>query len=649
MGDRELEEIEVIGARPAPKGNFAFTGAQIRASKDPVRDKRPTGGPPMFINTQAPGVLTSDLEWKRTFSASADSFLSLMPGQKLRETADAVLLDGIYKDGSSNLEDLNIWKIILNGVQQVSYIASKDTINEGSEATESHGELEELRGVGIRIPSMAAGWGRTIDGLPTDPNPADTRKNDDEHKLARETWKHGAIDYRWDYRKGVWSAFNDLVEDHNDAGLSTWIFGTNNDSAQGYPFLRGALDDIFWVRKTVALQDTDGTEEGVKTGQAMIHLGAYLYDDEEKGAAQLNSVFIVPHSDGTDDECHPKGEEFTLGSELTGEGERVDIRTTAHFWKEAGIDGPINFYKRASEVEICCKPSNEKFFTGKMIYMDIDQETCPNSAGTTANPPESIKEDGTITTETGDGQGTRVQITQSAAGPGGFGVPLDNLGNPVNTTGSTTTTTGGPGQALNPTSDRCKWVPAIQIDECELVGNHFVKLITNDANIASAANTYCNLITDWTSSVASSTNANFGTAASKMVCLDDLISEAVDKFNTQISFVVANLNFQISMLQSRINAAFVAIAQCLAECDCPCIPPNVGGFDPFNWPPVQIGTCQPFLFGSVPELSCDICTAIELQGPCTNNESFSVGSPCGGGTPPAISTEQGSCQTHDSA
>jgi hypothetical protein len=373
----------------------------------------------------------------------------------------------------------------------------------------------------------------------------------------------------------------------------------------------------------------------------MIHLGAYLYDDEEQGAAKLNTIFIVPHKDGTDDECHPKGEEHTLGSETTGEGERIDIRTTTHFWKEAGLDGEIDFYKRASELDICCKPGNNKFITGKMIMMDIDQEICPDSGSGDSATEESVGSDGEIVT--GEPDDPTVTRTRQTPPPGGSISPggLTPTGDPVTPPGGTT--------QIGHTSDRCKWVPAIQIDECELVGNHFVKLINNDAAVASAANTYCNTITNWTTSLAAVANANIGTIAAKMTCLDAKI-QALCACVNQITECLQNSMYKQSNLQAaQINAAFAAIAAQLAECDCPVQPPKISGWSVDHCPECECTSCAPFLFSASPTLSCDICTGIDLEGPCTNSENFTVGAPCGGGTPPTITTQFGECQTHDPA
>lgn len=579
--------------------SYTYTGAQLRPSQDPgVNDKKPTPGPPMFISNSLPGTLRADISWKRTFSISYDASMALVHGSKLEETEGSVSLNGIHKDGSFTIGDFNTWKPLPNGVQQVQYIASKDTIDEASKATNAYGNLSEVRGIGQRVPQVGGGFGRTIDGLPTDPNPADPRKNDDEHKVARETWKFGPIEMRWDYRKGVWSAFNDLIEDHYDTTLGTWVFGTNNDFAGGYPFLRGKLEDVFWVRKPVSLLGADGTKEGVKTGELMIHLKAKLFDEDEKGAASLDSVFIVPHQDGTDDEWHEKGEEATLGNEITGDGESVDIRTTAHFWKEAGIDGPIYFYKKASELDICCKPSNNKFFAGKMVFMDEPQDVC--SGGVFI------------------GGGTAINVS------------------------------------TDETTERGKWVPAVQIDECELVGQHFLSLVNNDIAIATNLANTCSNITSFTSSFATSAAVNFAVTAAAINCLHDEIvglAAYTDAGIASLSASIAQVDFRlttrieklIKMLVQQINVA-------LGACDCPVgvlVPQLPGGIVAPSPPSTYVVDPCPILLSPLPSLDCvSACSSMTLSAPCCDPDSVFIPS-CGGGAPTTPTTEFGNCQTHE--
>lgn len=604
MADYPLND-DVVVQQPAQDSvlSFTITGAQTKPSQEEVNGKKPTAGPPFFISAQTPGKIKLDYQWKRTFSTSLDASYSLIHGLKLKESENNITLNGIYKDGSWNITDMNTWKVLPNGVQQVQYIASKDTLQEASETTETYGGLEEIRGVGVRIPSIAGGWGRTIDGLPTDPNPQNPRKNDDEHKLARETWKNGPIEYRWDYRKGVWSAYNELIEDHYESKLGTWVFGTNNDTDKGYPFLRGKLDDVFWVRQGPDLAGTDGTQEGVKTAEVMIHLDTKLFDEEESGSAALSTVFIVPHTDGTDDTYHIKGEENLVGNELTGKGRSVDIRTTTHFWKEAGIDGEIFFYKKASELDVCCKPANNKFFAGKMIFMDEDQDVCLLDASSLG---------GSSTISVGQGNNNTV-------------------------------------------SEKGKWVPAVQIDECELVGEHFLKLVNNDIAIARSLANSCAAITDFTASIGAGVASNFEEVGDAIECLNTELAEFVvytdDKlFNleTNLALTHARILMQLrklmEILVNQVNFALV-------ECGCPNTiqVPELGDNDILFPGPRQRYEPDPcdLNLGPIPSLNCDdACSTIELQAPCCTPSTVTIES-CGGAAPTPPSTEYGNCQTHD--
>jgi len=598
LADYPIDNDVVVPKPPASVLSFTFTGAQVKPSLPEVNGKKPTSGPPFFISNQSPALgIKSDIEWTRNYSASLDTGFALINGIKLQQSENEMRLGGIYKDGSFTISDNNIWKLLPGDIQQIHYLASKDKLNAASEATEKYGDISEVRGIGFRIPSIAGGWGRTIDGLPTDPNPQDPRKNDDEHKLARETWKNGPIEFRWDYRKGSWTAYNELIEDHYDSELGTWVFGTNNDTDKGYPFLRGKLEDVFWVRQPKDLAGTDGTKEGIKTGQLMIHLDTKLFDESENGAAKLSSVFIVPHTNATDDTFHVKGDENTLGNEITGSSDNLDIRTDAHFHKEKGLDGPIFFYKKASELDVCCKPSNNKFFAGKMIFMDADQDVCAGTLGG------------------------------------------NTIGIAVNTPDA---------------GERGKWVPAVQIDECELVGAHFLKLVNNDIQIATSLANTCTSITTFTSSFATAAAANFDEVKDAIDCLNTEIAElaaytdaGILSLGNNIAKLEINLTLRmekiIHMLVQQINAA-------LAACDCPLgvLEPRLQGQAGIPAPPSTyvVDPC-PVVFSPLPSLDCaTACSEIQLEAPCCQPDSVTIPA-CGGGAPGSTNTQYGNCQSHE--
>jgi hypothetical protein len=607
------ENRDALYGMQVPRGSYALSGRQLGESLPDNAGKKPTDGPPMIINDLPPGCFPDD--WQVTYGASRDAYLSIINGTFVQRSIDEISVDGIYKDGMVNADNDNLWKMATppeGSVQQVQYIVSKATIEEATEdVADSYGELSEARGIGLRIPTIAAGYGRTIDGRPTDPNPSEDpflRKNDEAHKLARETWKYGPVEYRWDYRRGVWSAYNELIVDHEEQDLGTWVFSTNPDSEKGFPFLRGRLEDVFWVRQPFELDGTDGTEEGVKTGEVMTHLEHRWYDDNEKACASLSSIFIIPHEEsaheaGDPDGCHFKADdEQTLGDETTANAERIDIKSDVHFFKERGVDGPVKFGRKVSELEdlLCCHNPTAKFMFGEMIFLD---EALPVCEG------------------------------QSASSAGASAASGD--------------------------AETCKWIPAIQIDECELMGPHMVKLVTNDVNLAVKINEVCNEFTAYTDDMATSIDGNIQT-----------VSDAIECINTEVQTLAASVSATISTVASEIadtaNREFVAISDAFEElvasiiaaleaCGCTEVlltnpyPGPVDGFGHgISTPTIEAGDCPLGSITSTPTRDCEsLCGGVQLQGPCTTQESFVVGEACIGGDVPDIDTEFGNCASHE--
>ena len=567
----------------------------------------PTDGPPMIIVDTPPGVFGSD--WIKTYGASRDAYLTIINGTFLQTSMDDITIEGIYKEGSVNAVDDNLWKpaIIPEGsVQQIQYMVSKATIDEASAAVESYGEINEVRGIGLRIPSIAGGWGRTIDGRPTDPEPTDDgskRKNDESHKVARETWKYGPVEYRWDYRKGVWSAYNELIADHENEDMGTWVFSTNPDIDDGFPFLRGRLDDVFWVRRTFGLKDTDGTVEGVQTGEVMTHLEHKWFDETEDGAAKLSSIFIIPHRESASDDpdaCHQKAEDTQeLGVEITADCERIDIKHDVHFFKELDVDGPIKFGRKVSELDddLCCFNPRAKLFVGEMIFLDEPLEIC-----------------------------------SSVGSIGGSSVSAVDEGEP----------------------ESCKWLPSVQIDECQLMGEHMVKLVTNDMNIAARISEVCNTITDYTGDLATSLDSTHDDITDGLTCLNDAIRALALSVNVALIGLAMQVETTINLNADALNATITSLAEgvqvALAGCGCEAeivferdsvsgpglIPPLVG-----------VAGCPELIFPFVPFVDCAECVGVNILGPCTTQESFMAGEPCGPYTPRDIDTDYGECMTHE--
>lgn len=599
---------DLLFGRNAPQGGFCLSGAQLIPSSDTEQaGKRPSRGPPMYIGDQPPGAgASNDAQWTRIYGATIDSYLCLVRGTKVQDTIDDISIDGIYKDGSVNASDDNTWMRLEGNRQQISYLVSKNTISEGTSATEAFGEIDEVRGLGWRVPQIAGGWGRTIDGLPTDPEPSvDTngRRNDDIHKLDRNTWKFGPIEMRWDYRKGVWSAYNELIEDHYDAGLGTYVFGTNDDESNGYPFLRGRLQDVFWVRQPLDYQGADGRGEGVQTASVMIHTKARLFDEEEDGSALLNTVFIIPHTESSDDDTHPKAEENTLGDEITGQDEKIDVRTEVHFFEETGKCAPIDFGPRASEVEVCCKPAASKYFTGTMLFMDEEPEFC--DGGTTGG--------------------------STINGAGGSPIAFN----------------AGGGQNY-------RWSPAIRIDECELMGNHMVKLVSNDVLLGRSIGSVCNNIASWSSTVSTAATAGFGSISAAISCLNTAIGTFATSINAAnvASFNELEINLLSfgSELQDVLSKLVTDINFALAECGCNSrVPPIViPQFDHLGIPNVTPpGPCAGG-GGAIPAFDCSSCPTIQVQGACTTEDTYEAAVPCSTTvSATTVTTEFGDCQNHD--
>lgn len=588
-------ERDIILGRNVSRPQHLITGCQWAETSETVqKGKEPAEGPPMMLGTSDPFLnIDDDAEWKQTFGGSLDNIFSIVNGSFVKATTDNIVVNGIYKDGMSNAEADNVWKTAL-GFSQVQYIVSQDSVLEGSLSTGWFGAIEELRGVGLRMPTMIAGWGRTIDGLPTDPDPqTDIRKNDDEHKLDRATWKHGPWDLRWDWRRGVWTGFNDLITDQYNGGLmGTNLFGTNPDNAEGFPFLRGKLEDVFWVRQPVSKAGTNGKAAGVQSAEVFTHLNHRWFDTSEDGAAALSSIFIIPHGNSTHPDCHPKGSEHTLGPETTGEGSRIDIKTEAHFFKSAGVDGPIDFSGPTSAETICCSPQEKKYHLGTMLFQNTPTTFC-------------------------------------------------NLGNEEFILG---------GEALTP----CKWVPAIALDECEIVGGHLNDLVFNDVELGALNASLCAIVADYTQLLRTFLNINF-------IGVADDLSDIEDEVERVISVLAACLNNELMGVWTRfdifrnevddgLEKLVADINAVLAICceQASAIPnvelPSVGSHDHPDPCKVTYDKSN-FVYEDFPEIPCDSCPPIELWVPCSPVKSVTITGGCNPIVPPVPSVDD-DCQSN---
>src|SRR5690606_3667042 len=321
----------------------------------------------------------------------------------------------------------------------------------------------------------------------------------------------------------------------------------------------------------------DGTQEGVKTGEIMTHLEHRWYDDNEKAAAKLSSIFIIPHEEsaheeGEDGGCHFKSTDIQeLGEESTASADRIDIRSTVHFFKEKGVDGPIKMDKKISELEdkVCCQNPDSKYFFGEMVFLDEPIPVCSEG-------------------------GNSVLISDGDSG------------------------------------ETCKWVPAIQIDECELMGGHMVKLVTNDMNLGSRISEVCNEFADYTTRLAGVVDGNIAKLADAIDCLNDALQTFAAANNVAhavtLDAAIAHTDGLFQHLQADINFLVNQINQALQLCGCEggIVAPNIS-FGPHGERPGEVAIPDGCNVGSItrtPELDCDVCYGTRLHGPCTTQEEF---------------------------
>lgn len=312
-----------------PLQTYGWSGTQWGPSSDSEKNaKSPTSKPPMIVTSQPPGAAAIDDEtWGKTFGATHDCVLSILNGTFIEESTSSQTITGIYKDAMPHLQDMSLLRDAKpedgDPVQQVQYMVSKKTVAEAQAValTSNAGTESEIRSIGMRMPMMMAGWGKTIALRPTDPEPTkddNKRKNDEEHKLARETWKHGAVDLRWDERRGVWAGWNDLIADNEGQNLGTFIFSTNPDTESGFPFIRGRLEDFLTVRGTKTLSAFGKISDTATTGGAYIKLQALTLDTSNDFTGSFSQV-LVNHDNFNDVEDDSIAGE-KIGSEETKMG-----------------------------------------------------------------------------------------------------------------------------------------------------------------------------------------------------------------------------------------------------------------------------------------------------------------------------------------
>lgn len=351
--DSTLSNRDVLKRLRYPRQPYAFSGFDWGdASENKVRDKLEIVGAPLWVGSMPPGALpnnsSDDEGWQSTYGASLDATMALMEGRDLflgiRSSTNKFNFpysDSLFLAKNSNLYEKP------NDQQQIQFIASKDSINEAREEAQA-GDVQDMRSLCMRQPMHVAGWGRTVGIRPTDPNPANPRENDDEHKLDRSTWKTGPLDIRWDEDRGVWRAWNDLVADQEGKNLGTLVFSTNPDLACGFPRLRGKLEDVWWVRRTDPTAPTNPNDDGTKTGEITTHMAHRLYDNLRTGAGPLSDVFLskvgTAVSCGTETtRVGGRPADIVTTDQAVGTNPGLEEKTGTFFYWNDLLRGPIKF------------------------------------------------------------------------------------------------------------------------------------------------------------------------------------------------------------------------------------------------------------------------------------------------------------------
>jgi len=594
----EQKNIDNLLGVNLPRAGYAISGSDWAIDKGIDA--------PMMINLNTPGVL--DTDWSNTYGSSLDSFLSIVDGFKIVNAMSTITVQGIYASAFPNTNTDNVWAHVEPSPelvpeprlqQQVQYVVSGDDVETGRTRIDNFGELFNIRGLCMRTPMMACGYGRTKEMLPLFPSSEDARKNEEDAKLDRAQWKVGTVDLRWDERRNVWGAWNDLIVDQESKGLGTTVFSTNPDTGKGFPWLKGKLEDVWWVRQSTAFASTDGKTEGVQTGEIMTHLNHKFFDKDTNGSAKLSTVFVIPHKDASeeDDSCHKKGEEQSLGDETTGDGVGIDIKSTVHFWKENEIDGPIKFGRNMSDLgdEVCCDSSSlktkPKLFIGEMVFMDEELPTCdddPLEAGTT--PP-------------------------------------------------------------------CEWVPAVAIDECSLVAGLCETLVSNDINTITRLDGLCTEVNGYSENLQAIQDANNHELVGAIGGVQGSIATVANGVNAALAGMAAAIGAALAAISATHFADLQSLAENInagfAACECEYVinisgGPGEGTPIPGGGVPVPGGgtlTITP-----LPKFDCDQCVPVKIKAPCSNNpdKELNIGVGCGGGEIPTPDYEDtGPCAANE--
>lgn len=575
-----------------PAQTYAFSGRQWGSSaQTQINDKRPTDASPMVITSQPPGAFAkNDSDWKLTFGASHDAWLSLFNSAFMANSEPTLSEGTVYGKAMPTANFENLYKNV-GDIQQVTYVVNKNTVAEFRDNPKLDNEFA-ARGLGLRFPTMAAGYGKTIALRPTDPNPQDKRLNDDEHKTARETWKHGPIFGRWDSRLGGWNTFNDLITGQHQDNLGTIVFGTNPDNACGFPFLKGKITDVWWVRKTWDYKDTTGSDDDfTQSAEVLNRLSAKYFDEETLACAPLNSILKVP----TGNSCHPSANRtVTCGSETTHDENLIDIRTTAHFWMSDDKDGPFNFSATDVPSELICEPEAGFYHRGTIYFND---ENCVWDV--------AVKLD---ECELAGGH-----LINLAANDVVIAERLTYICNFI------TNWAGGLG--------------AVKIHD-----GVYSAPDVHDLNVAALnAGILC---------VDGNTSIALNTATQRAIQMDaSVYTAAVTYVETAFNFMLEAVNNWITgalrpVLTSCCGEEAGSISTISAELvGAPSVPL-------ISLTPPEFNDCNVALL-PMPRLNCEYCFGVHLNVPCGETPNVFAGDACFTNRPPAPTTAFGNCQAHD--
>jgi len=202
----------------------------------------------------------------------------------------------------------------------------------------------------------------------------------------------------------------------------------------------------------------------------------------------------------------------------------------------------------------------------------------------------------------------------------------------------------------------CEWVPAIAIDECQLVGGHITDLVYNDVELGALSASLCASVSTYTQVLRSTLNSNFSNVTVDFQLLEDEIELTLEAlllcFNTELMHVWTRLdvyrNEMDVALEDLVNEINLALALCcpLVELGVPISPIDIPSQGAHDYPDpclIDFNGITPF-YNDFPEIPCDSCPPIEIWTPCSQKNSISI---TGGCDPkaPAVPQNSDECQS----